>query len=81
MLSVKEADRGGHHQLLYRSIVRELNPDLLDIPFNPHPISWWRIKKDTKHHIKTILVTIIKAFGLYEFARKRKRRHFGSRNR
>jgi hypothetical protein len=62
MLSVKEEQRGGE-QMLYRSIIECLNPDLMRVPFNRHR---WEFRKDTR----SFLARLLKGLGFYETVRR-----------
>ena len=73
MLSVEEKDRSGSAQALYRAVVNELDPALMQIPFNPFPLSY-RMKQAGILFAKTILVNGTKAVGLYELLRRLRRR-------
>lgn len=57
MLSVREADRGGDHQTLYREIVKYLNPAISRIPINPVPLHK-RLRKAAIYRIKSILLPV-----------------------
>jgi hypothetical protein len=65
MLSVKEEQRGGE-QMLYRSIIEYLNPDLMQVPFNRHR---WEFKKDAR----SVFVRLLKTLGVYDSVRRFKR--------
>lgn len=57
MLSVRESERASSQQLLYRKVIKYLNPKVSVIPINPTPFSR-RLKKATIHRVKTILLPI-----------------------
>lgn len=57
MLSVREADRGGDRQTLYREIVKYLNPAISKIPINPVPLAA-RLKKAAIGRSKKVLLPL-----------------------
>jgi hypothetical protein len=66
MLSVPEKDRGGRDQRLYRAVIKELNPALLDIPFNPKS-ALKRLRQDADLAIRYRLGLLARSVGLYEW--------------
>lgn len=73
MLSVREADRGGRRQRLYRAVIRELNPLLLDVPFNPlRPRE--RLRRFIKTDVRGFAIRVADATGSREFIRSRLRK-------
>ncbi|MCG8545804.1 MAG: hypothetical protein MJE12_16505 [Alphaproteobacteria bacterium] len=69
MLSVPEEDRGDPHQRLYTAVIRELNPQLLDIPFNPHSLLA-RFKAACKWKARRMAGSVARALGIYEPAKR-----------
>ena len=67
MLSVREADRDGSNQTLYRAIIKYLNPAISGIPINPVPLRK-RLKKAAVYRIKTILLPVRDAVRRYASA-------------
>jgi len=57
MLAVREADRGGSNQTLYRAIIRYLNPALAEVPINPVPLGK-RIRTAAIYRAKAMLLPV-----------------------
>jgi hypothetical protein len=74
LLSVKEEQRGGKAQVLYREIIKQLQPKLLDIPINPMPIELRSMlffsRKAAVGLFRRVLVRTAKMFGLYGVLQK-----------
>lgn len=69
MLSVPEVDRGGKEQRLYSAVIRDLNPSLLEIPFNPKGMAT-RFREASYWKVRWGLGRTAKALGVYSWPKR-----------